>query len=586
MSERPRVSKHNVSNLFKQVKNDRPKPTELSFEDDRGVPIDYATTLRGKYWKVARAKIPYLSGQNGMLQDSFDDIIIDNDVNFALAVESSVDDYLRVITKTTTTSYMEATDPKSLPIRMKTPKSHFWVGGKGGLYDTLESYITRINEREEFPYDPEARKLYFRHLKLYDRGIALLLKLDEEEQVEQLLTGIMTGTSSGFDLWVHQAKNKFPKQFKDFGLSIADREFAFTVNGIIDAVNWCLKNNFYPPFTLFYRTQGGSKKKVRAVFGGNMLAKAVGALLHAAKGMLDKELVQFGKLPWIAWEDWDSLFNKINDLVSFTSDKDENFNVIGEDFTGWDQTIHQKDLAFLFDYAGTISPLLDWTHGLLKYSDVWTGAYMVRGVHFKSGHPFTSEFGSYMHLNLDLLSAKENGFRIDHAVFLSDDNLMFTKNFDLESHTDSLESYGFKTSPQKASDYRKDLFIEFLKVHVGKIFSEEGSQFAGNYLSRIPGFRHLERLGEVREVYDVTDGRDVAVNQVVSKLSSFGYYATEWVEEIIHSVRDTPLGRRVVNALVALKHRAEPIQAHRPDLLLGFNPEWLKELNLRMVREA
>lgn len=583
MEERPRVSKHNVNNLYNKVLHDRPKPTDLSFEDDRGVPIDYASTLRGKYWKDARAKIPYLSGQNGMLQDKFEDIIIDNDLEFALAIESSVDDYSSVISRTTTETYRDGTDFVSLITRMKTPKSHFWVKG---LYETLESYITRVNKREEFPLDKEAVKFYFKHLKLYDRGIAALLKLDEEEQTAALLTGIITGTSSGFDLWTHQAKNKFPSQFAKFTDNISGREFSFTVHGILDAVDWCLKNNYYPPFTLFYRTQGGTSKKVRAVFGGNMLAKAVGALLHAAKNAIGKEVLPHGDLPWIAWENWDTLFHKINDLVSLYYDRDDAFNVIGEDFTGWDQTLHQKDFTFLFEYAGTISPILDWSHGLLQYSDVWSGAYKIRGVHFKSGHPLTSELGSFQHLNLNMLSAKANDFRIDHAIFLSDDNLIFTKNFDLQAHTDFLNAYGFETSPSKASDLRKDHYVEFLKVHIGKIFSTEGSQFAGNPLSRLPGFRHMERLAEVREVYNISDGKDVAVDQVVSKLSSFGYYATEWVQTIVHSVRDTPLGKRVINALIALKHREDPIEAYRPDLLLGFTPEWLKELDISLVRKV
>jgi hypothetical protein len=416
-----------------------------------------------------------------------------------------------------------------------------------------------------------------------------LEKLDEEEQQSKLLEGIITGTSAGWDLWIHQSKSKFPGQFRKYTLSSLEREFPFTVNGILDCVSYALSQKHFPPFTLFYRTQGGTKKKVRAVFGGNMLAKAVGALLHAAKQLGKSKLLYFGKVPWIAWDSWDPMFKLHNTQVEHYMtliDKGKDVDVFGEDFTGWDQSLHEIQFRFLFDYSGTMSDILRWTHGLLKYSDVWTGGYKVRGIQFKSGHPLTSELGSFKHLELDLSSAKHNGFKIDHATFLSDDNLTYVRNFDFDSHSEYLKSRGHDISLEKVTSLQRTRYVEFLKVLMGNIFSDEGSQFVGNPLSRYPGLAHLERLGEVREVWNVTDGKDIPVDQVLSKLSSYGYYATPWVETILRIVRDTPLGKRVINELIAFKHKDIPTSAYRPDLSLGFHPEWLKELDLSQVRRV
>jgi hypothetical protein len=431
---------------------------------------------------------------------------------------------------------------------------------------------------------PETKIFYFKHLKIYERGIQLLLKLDEEEQIEFLKSGVVTGTSGGYDVWNKQAKNKFPETFAKFCERQLGRRFEFTVFGILDACEAFIKDLNFPPFTLFYRTQGGTKKKVRAVFGGNVLAKAVGALMQACKNIIkqvDGRVVvqRSGLTEWIAWADWDRMFDEILKFVDrylYYIDQGKNKNVLGEDFTGWDKQLHWRDYLFLQDYKGKMAPIMAWIVGLIAYAEVWTGTYRVGWIFFKSGHPFTSEFGSIKHYDLTLRSAKHNGFKVDGSIVLSDDNLMWVSGFDNEAHSKFLLSQGFTTNPAKDSDLAKNGSVEFLRVNVGRIHSESSSDFVGNIVSRYPGYAYLEREGEKRQVYKVSKSDDLAVDQVISKMASIGKYGGYLVEEILDITKETPLGKRVIATLHEFITSERSTEAYREDIVVGFKPEWMR----------
>jgi len=257
-----------ITSLFSKLRDAYPKPTLLTKIVD-GVEVPYARELRGRYWKDALGKITYLTGQKGLLMPNNRNYMLDDDLEFNLAITGGVHQFIESIARQTNESFQKFVDVPSLSHRIKVSKSHFWTQG---LYDTMEKYITRGSVERDFEPDPSVRNFYFSHLKIYETGTRLLLKYSEEEQTEKLLAGVITGTSAGWDQWSKQSKNKFAAEFEKFTARLGHK-YSFTVSGILDAVSASLNNKHFPPFTLFYRTQGGTSKKIRAVFGGNILAR-------------------------------------------------------------------------------------------------------------------------------------------------------------------------------------------------------------------------------------------------------------------------------------------------------------------------
>ena len=215
---------------------------------------------------------------------------------------------------------------------------------------------------------------------------------------------------------------------------------------------------------------------------------------------------------------------------------------------------------------------------MLKESKVWAGKARIKDIIFKSGHPFTSEFGSIVHYLLSYLSAKDNGWKIKSGVFLSDDNLVHWDNFRFSEHQTVMDRYGFVMSEEKSSDYIRDGFSEFLKNQTGYINNTEATITVGNPVSRYIGFAHVEREGDTRGLYEITG--DNGVDQIISKLGSFGSSGLPFVNNILKGMERTRLGRKVFNGLQLLQTGDLEIESAREDFEISFAPTWLRSANL------
>jgi len=257
-----------------------------------------------KYWRIARNRLSYLKGQLNLLESNDEVLVVGDheygekgelvkqDYTFHDQLQAGLSDYITVAKRMFSEQVIEVTDfEHNVNLFSKTPRSIF---NHIEYYKTMKGYDA-ANKRTNFERSPESMKLYFQHVqKTYVVGYKMLIKQSEKVQTDLLKEGIITGTSSGWDLWQKQSKDKFPDVFKKFCKTHLGIKVDFTVFGVLDAVAKAISINFYPPYTGFSRTQGGSRKKVRVVFGGNILAKAAGALLSACKKLAGVALQRTG----------------------------------------------------------------------------------------------------------------------------------------------------------------------------------------------------------------------------------------------------------------------------------------------------
>jgi hypothetical protein len=531
---------------------------------------------------VARNLISYLQGQINQLRDN-EEVLVHGDHEYGEKkddfkmnyewfdkMQSMQHNYVVTWENILPDEVVKNTDfSNTLNLYAKTPRSWFT---HAAYYATMKSYDDS-HEIEDFDLYSGTKSFYFKHIQTtYGVGFRMLTSIDVERQKTFMLKGIISGTSTGWDLWQSQDKDKFPEIFTKFCKVHLGIKVKFTPHGVLDAIDKAIALKFYPPFTGFSRTQGGSRKKVRVVYGGNILAKAAGALLNACKELAGIRLSKVGKWKWLAWEDWDLMFSSIVSTWNKYVNK-EGFNLVGEDFTGWDTRLHWRHFEFLMDMKGPLASIWIWVLGLMRYSEVWTGVHKIDDIYFVSGHPLTQELGSIKHYDLTMASSKQNKYSVEAGIFLSDDNLLIVKDYDLEEHAKTMSDLGFALNEKKSTDYWRDGYAEFLKNWIVYSKIHEKLIAIGNPFSRMSSLCYDERIKDQASLWKVTG--DFAVDKTISKLASYGKDGGAVVSLILQEQRETSLGRKVIEAIPQIPDKVE---AYRPDIPAGYRPQWLKDI--------
>lgn len=605
-----------------------------------GMSDDSIRSLGGKYWKSLdySQKRSYLETTQVMVRDDPSSDHHIGDANFQDKILGNADRYINMVGAYFTEYYSkgEVFDfPEGLKDRLYTSKSAYLFSK---LLQNTESYISRQKERavldtegkfvewKAMPIHPSAKAIVFAHYDQMFEGLMLVAALPLDEQEELLLSQLAPNTNIGYPFTTKQTKKNFLKFWKKFlqrwlpdtWKKWKKSDYLLTVDIIFDAIREAEEKGYYGPFMLFGRTQGGKgETKHRSVFGSEILQKAIGASWGAAKSMVkDDGYVQFGGLPWVAWDEWDGMFTKI---VNLLPDKDEHdkiipitkeealqkfgkyaealpegediyVDVIGEDFSGYDQTIIYEDVKWLEDH-----PKLGWIFryifNSLKYSDVWIGNNRIKDIFFKSGNPFTSEIGSANHLNFTFNAGEATGGIPLAGCYLSDDNLTWWYKPSVKGISDYAKELGYELREDATFQFSRDFIVKFLQVLCGYVLDPVIKSFVCDPMSRYYGLAHSERefsgtfdkldkiKGDVRDVYVITG--DVEIDAFLSKLGSFASTGAVLVLQILEAVKDTDLGIRAILAISAMKEQdLEEIRPYRPDLSISFRPTWLAELNV------
>lgn len=526
--------------------------------------------------------------------------------------------------------------PEKLHETHQVSKSRFFVDG---LYETVSSYLTEELNRDTDILTIDAQKIFQSHAKQMEEGIVYIASLEPEEQEELLLSYLASGKNEGYPNFDHQNKKTFRDRFLEFakGFNLykekKDKDgkvkIAYiTVELIVEVVQAAIKHpnetqwpqdllkekpqGLVLPFVLFRRTQGGKTTKIRAVFGGSILLKAMGLILSAARKVETFKYVKIGDLTWIAGLDWDSMFEGIKDTMTKTCTvggtllqgnelKRHGVEWVGEDFSGFDMTIRKNDLDWvLHDKEIPKIYKLFWEYVLLclSYSEVWTGEKAVLGVFFKSGHPLTSEMGSLVHLMITYYVASITGWKVKHSTYLSDDNLTcwgksdtnegYGRRFNVKSYVKICKKLGFEVSESKTFVYSRDLYVKFLMVWIGCLVQDGKLDYLGDLNSRYYGYLHAERPSSDVEVglWKVTG--DLPVDQFLSKFASLGYLGVRLVQVLVNheEFRLTKLGRKIIAAIEGIKRKEYVPSPTIDEILVGFNPSLLAGVTIDTDRNV
>jgi hypothetical protein len=339
------------------------------------------------------------------------------------------------------------------------------------------------------------------------------------------------------------------------------------------------------------------------VFGGDVLMKALGSLWSAAKNnFYDKETYRAlsPKTPWVAWEEWTQMFNgilecmptidqdgnlepmsaeRINSFSRLKVQKEAYVDVYGEDFSGYDQTIIREDLQWITRHK-KVGFIMKWILDCCSESEVWAGPERIHGIFFKSGHPFTSEFGSIWHQTfLHNISDMSESMTLLNAIVLSDDNLGWWLNFDERILLGYAEELGMTIDPAKSSWFSRDKIVSFLKVLVGYVFTKESIRYVGDIISRYVSFVRSERaieqdLSAPRGTYNITGNKEIDAG--LSKAGSYSEEGAPFVEFILKVVAGTPLGMDMIKAIMEMSLRY--YEMYRDDIpSTAFGPGWLPD---------
>lgn len=399
---------------------------------------------------------------------------------------------------------------------------------------------------------------------------------------------------------------------------------------------------------------GSERYKHRNVFGGSWLNKAYGAIVFVLKhygGLILEYLSQpfeivnthqtpsealvrrptgevlikrklrlpiYNNVPIIMWESWDTLFQ---DILSQVKDTMENMlgkeqltidtyyqlsndkrkeisqkyaNIIGEDFTGYDTSISNENLRWMKDLLH-VDNLWDLTYmytlNSLEQGEVWYGIWRFENIYFKSGHPFTSEFGSWIHFNHALCFEKYCKENFGHEVklewirVLSDDSLIkWSEGFVFSEYQEYSQAVGLKIKDSH-SDLLLDGFVEALKVLVGlignindKVDRTLAYIFCGNPHSRLHGLAQMER-GLNDHGYEISG--DDEIDALISKLASLGSAAQPVMVQVLSwVVDDREFGNAIIRTVLNIKTEsggelvAVPIDE---DLVFSFHPRVVKD---------
>jgi hypothetical protein len=490
------------------------------------------------------------------------------------------------------------------------------------------------------PLSETAMKLSYAYYDLIAYGIECLQKLDPETQQEKIRQGIITASNAGWPFFSQQSKENVFKMWRKFLKDVLKMNFfqdkdPVTVHEVFSVVRYCAKKGYHFPYVAFYRTQ---VRKVRAVFGGHILDKMIGAIVHVAKEFglspeaVDKlgvkttpdeydfdsqgvqiseyvtKLPAYGKLPFISQLPWEIQFKILFDQLPefdklYTSGEikekygyevpsgEYKINVVGEDYTKFDTTIIYEDLEFLSKHK-KLGWLLGYILDDMRYSEVWTGSIRIRDVIFKSGHPFTANFGTDAHLQRQFAYAESNeDVHILDVMDQSDDSVEIVINWDMDDHDKWLNQYGLKVKVEESFDYQRDKVGIYLKTLFGRVMKGERNLIMGEPQSKYLGLAHSEReitpenVDREVGVWNITG--EIQVDMVLSKFASFGPEGEPLIMEILELVKNTKFGMKLIMAIHHI-NPATQYKLYRVDVAASLsNPAWLgrmQVLNL-MVRE-
>lgn len=623
--------------------------------------------MGAKYWKALSTsqKMNYINVMMSITRDNenFDPHL--GDENFQNQIMGRVGQYIELV-NTMTSPYYKEVDKR----RLNQELAHEWpdkllgtinssmgsyrytdlvqrdakyqvnpdIPSRASRYDNIEYQakgIKWIGKAKGLPIHPEAKDLIFKLLDMLWYGIDYIRKLTNDEQNEVIVQGLAPNTNSGYPYFQTQTKDNIGKLFWSWIEQFCQPVYTkwksilevntLTVDLIFDAVRFCDSTKWYEPSVNFYRTQ---LDKVRAVFGGHVLFKALGAVVHAAKEYgyskqsadkngvpivkhWEKQLVSYGGLPIVAQLDWDILFSDIRmrmpkiekgklvpftpaqmkELFNYSTSKECLVDVIGEDLSAYDTSVIQEDLDFLVTHKkwGFIMQyLLNW----MSHSEVWSGELRIFDIFFKSGHPWTSDIGSFNHINLafnirDYIRKKRGECELVAFTVLSDDSLFWWIGFDMKLAIEAVEYYGYKIKESQSFIYSRDKIVAFLKVLIGYIHDEAKIDYVGDYQSRYVKLAHSEReieqdikdkekyKAQIQGIYEITG--DIEIDSLISKLASFGKAGSTAVLEILRIIKDTALGRQVIKVILSMSDE-ERYDLYRSDVLFGFKPNWLASL--------
>jgi hypothetical protein len=291
-------------------------------------------------------------------------------------------------------------------------------------------------------------------------------------------------------------------------------------------------------------------------------------LAHEA-GQVKPRLPRIGDWPWVAWLDWDTQFSIMRDTISRYGD---NVTVVGTDFSGYDQSMMAKDFSFKLDHKSPMHSIYEFSYEQKLNAEVWTGPWRIEGIEFKSGIYDTSEDGSLNHIDLNFKSARDLGMQIKDEIVLSDDDLTsYLKFGNLQDYVDNFGNYGFEASIEKTSMLARDGYVEFLKNHIGYIYSLEDLSVLANMKSRIYGLLHSEQEADNRGVFKVTE--DIATDQVTSKYASIGKSGVPFIDLLCRGTQGTDLGQKANRAIKMIQAKEVRPFLYRDDVSASFHPD-------------
>jgi len=621
-----------------------------------GIPPENIRKIGGKYWKKLKPvdRQTYLKVQLFVTEDreNADPHIGDDD--FQNAVIGSVDKYISIITSVMSQAYDEGKVfewPDKLLARINTSKGAYRYANL--LMDTATYMVIKDNEDSRVrrynedgtpkcvPLNEEALAQTFAYFDTLALGVQTVMAKTPEEQEVDLLTGLISETNVGYPYFIHQTKDNFVKMFrrfeKEFFSSYKPPFDALTVSEIFDIIRLMIKRRWYFPYVLYCRTSGGDgETRHRSVFGAHIVQKALAAVVAAGKlyayteevlrqvsdckvddAITEKKMFCVGGCPIVGQLPWDEMFKVfLKRLPDFKDGKmkhmtphdikflfdydvgenDQKVDVFGDDFPRFDTGIIPEDLDVLRRHK-----FWGWIFGYviddLKFSEVWTGDKRLLDIIFKSGNPFTSDFGSHFHRQCEYGAAKWKRTKLKvagalvkilAATNLSDDSIVFAIGLTPEDINEFLAPFGLEIKVGESYLYSRDQMIGFLKVYIGYVMRDGAKSYIGDPISRYYGLAHSERdieedvngeeditHADVKGLWNVTGV--VKVDACISKLASYGELASQIVLSILKIVKDTALGRDVILAISRIKPDSV-FKPYREDLDVGFSPTWLSAL--------
>jgi hypothetical protein len=522
--------------------------------------------LGGSLWRTASGKNRYLKVQLAVTTERLDDI----QTAFAQDILGYADDFLKVVAQFYRKEYYEEGLEPVLSYRKKLyrPLSHYRVPLHVEAINQYASYLIPPKILPEV--DDRTIAIHKAHRQMLMSNWADVSLWEEEDFLPYLETNVNIGA----DLWITQNKKNFLKHFHDWTERHLKREYPFTLGGVLDMSNVMLEKKIRSIFTSFYR--GKDPDTVRGVFGGPIPMKAIGAVVSALKSTKLDDYPKIGNWPWGAWKDWSELFPLLADTISEEMDSDDR-NTMGEDITKFDTNIQPAHLeAIVSSVHDKVSPLYDYVLFALRNTVVWLGPYSIKNLYFVSGHPFTSEFGSLIHMDLAFQYDRDSDATLLHGTYQSDDNLAVWANIDHDDYFKYLGDRGYPIKVSGSSNYREHGYVRFLQNDIGRIkLNNDKVIFVGAFDSRLPKMIHMETGGEGITDWVIT--KNIEVDRMVSKLSSFGEEGIEYVEAILSAIRDNSLGNEVIHAIKNIN--SYDITSVRREHV-GFNPAWLARVRV------